>query len=116
MVNGSKLLLLFLSDLFTVKHSLISLEKWRRELLDFFVAQSYLKGKGTSPVTVTPVPFYKLRKGWKEKLSRVSSSHFCLDSYSELHIIYDYAWKLMRKKNHQCEIITSWLNKSLEID
>lgn len=98
MVNGSKLELLFLSNIFTGKPSLICLEKCRQEFLDFFVAQSYVKGKGTSPITVTPVPFYKLRTGWKEKLSRVSSSYFSLDFYSELHINYDYAWK--RKKNH----------------
>lgn len=97
MVNGSKLI--FLSNIFTVKHSLTCLEKCRPELLHFFVAQNYLRGKGTRPVTVTPVPFYKLRQGWKEKLSRVSSSHFSLDFYSELHINYDYAWKLMRKKS-----------------
>lgn len=91
MVKSSKLvLLLFLSNIFTVKPSLICLEKCRQKLLDFFVAQSYLKGKGTSPVTAAPVPFYKLRKGWKEKLSRVSSSHFSLDFYSELHINYEY--------------------------
>lgn len=104
MVNGSKLVSLFLMNRYTVKPPLICLEKCRQELFNFFVAHGYLKGKGTSTVTVTPVAFYKLTKLWKEKLSRISNSHFGIDF---LHINYDCAWKPVRKKNCQCEIITS---------
>lgn len=60
MVNGNKLVLLFLTNIYTVKPPLIYLEKRRQELLNFFVAHGYFKKKGSSTVTVTPVAFYKL--------------------------------------------------------
>lgn len=58
------------------KSHLIAVEKCRQELLCFLTAHGYLKGKGTSMVTVTPVVYYKLSKSWEEKLSRVSGNHF----------------------------------------
>lgn len=60
MINGSKLVLFFLTNMYTVKSPLTCLEKCKQELLNFFLAHGYLKEKGTSTVTVTPVAFYEL--------------------------------------------------------
>lgn len=87
MVNGSKLALIFLMSMYkayfvrSTKPTLVCLEKSKQELLNFFVAHGYLKGKGTSTVTTAPLAFSKLSNGCKEKLCRVSSSHFGIDFY-----------------------------------
>lgn len=65
MVNEFNLVLLFLTGMYTAKLPLMCLGKCRQELLSFFVAHDYVTWKGTNEVTVKPVAFYKLSKGWK---------------------------------------------------